>query len=232
MRLDKLLANAGIGSRSEVKRLIKLGLIGVNQTVVFDAGFDVDPQRDEVKVDGDPVSYQPFVYLMLNKPKGYVSATEDRTQPTVLSLIVGYEHRDLHLVGRLDKDTTGLIIITDDGALTHHLTSPKHEVAKTYVVNLDRPIEPSLVNTFQEGFSLGNGEKVKPSLITLQGNLSEVILTIYEGKFHQVKRMFAKFGYDVISLHRASVGALTLNDLPVGEYRELTPDEVKQLKSL
>ena len=232
MRLDKLLANAGIGSRSEVKRLIKLGLIGVNQTVVFDAGFNVDPQRDEIKVNGDPVSYQPFVYLMLNKPKGYVSATEDRTQPTVLSLIVGYEHRDLHLVGRLDKDTTGLILITDDGALTHHLTSPKHEVAKTYVVNLDRPIEPSLVNTFQEGFSLGNGEKVKPSLITLQGNLSEVILTIYEGKFHQVKRMFSKFGYDVISLHRASVGALTLNDLPVGEHRELTPDEVKQLKSL
>lgn len=232
MRLDKILANAGIGSRSEVKRLIKLGLIEVNQTVVFDAGFDVDPQRDEVKVDGDPVSYQPFVYLMLNKPKGYVSATEDRTQPTVLSLIIGYEHRDLHLVGRLDKDTTGLIIITDDGALTHHLTSPKHEVAKTYVVTLDRPVDPILVSTFQEGFSLGEGEKVKPSLLKIQSNMNEVRLTIYEGKFHQVKRMFAKFGYEVTSLHREAVGMLTLNDLPVGEYRELSAEEVKLLKSL
>ncbi|MGA0097723.1 MAG: pseudouridine synthase [Bacilli bacterium] len=232
MRLDKLLANAGIGSRSEVKRLIKLGLIEVNQTITFDAGLNVDPQRDEVKVDGDPVSYQPFIYLMLNKPKGYVSATEDRTQPTVLSLIVGYEHRDLHLVGRLDKDTTGLILITDDGALTHHLTSPKHEVAKTYVVTLDRPIDTSLVMTFKDGFSIGEGEKVKPSTLMLQSNATDVKLTIYEGKFHQVKRMFAKFGYEVTSLHRAAVGTLTLNDLPVGEYRELTPEEVKQLISL
>ncbi|MEY3431160.1 MAG: hypothetical protein RIS53_58 [Bacillota bacterium] len=232
MRLDKFLANAGVGTRSEVKNLIKLGVVLVNNELIQDSGYDVNPERDEVLVDESPVVYQEYVYLMLNKPKGYVSAREDRKDPTAFSLIQGYEHRDLHLVGRLDKDTTGLLIFTDNGQLTHHLTSPKHDVGKTYHVTLDQPIDKKLIPVFKAGFSLGEKEMVKAAELVLLENNHQVALTIYEGKFHQVKRMFSKFGYQVIHLHREAVGELTIGKLKEGEFRELTPAEVAKLKSL
>lgn len=232
MRLDKFLANAGVGTRSEVKNLIKLGGVLVNQEVILDSGFDVNPERDEVLVDEAPVSYQEYVYLMLNKPKGYVSAREDRKDPTAFTLIQGYEHRDLHLVGRLDKDTTGLLIFTDNGQLTHHLTSPKHDVGKTYHVTLDQPLDKKLIDIFKAGFSLGEKEMVKAASLNLLTNPNQVSLTIYEGKFHQVKRMFSKFGYQVVGLHRHAVGGVTLGNLKEGEFRELTHNEVAKLKSL
>ena len=232
MRLDKFLANAGVGTRSEVKNLIKLGVVLVNQEVILDSGLDVNPERDEVLVDEAPVSYQEYVYLMLNKPKGYVSAREDRKDPTAFSLIQGYEHRDLHLVGRLDKDTTGLLIFTDNGQLTHHLTSPKHDVGKTYHVTLDQPLDIKLIDIFKGGFSLGEKEMVKAAALNLLTNPNQVSLTIYEGKFHQVKRMFSKFGYQVVGLHRHAVGDVTLGNLKECEFRELTHNEVAKLKSL
>jgi len=232
MRLDKFLANAGVGTRSEVKNLIKLGVVLVNQEVILDSGFDVNPERDEVLVDEAPVSYQEYVYLMLNKPKGCVSAREDRKDPTAFSLIQGYEHRDLHLVGRLDKDTTGLLIFTDNGQLTHHLTSPKHDVGKTYHVTLDQPLDKKLIDIFKAGFSLGEKEMVKAAALNLLTNPHQVSLTIYEGKFHQVKRMFSKFGYQVVGLHRHAIGDVTLGNLKEGEFRELTHNEVAKLKLL
>lgn len=232
MRLDKFLANAGVGTRSEVKNLIKMGVVLVNGDEVWDSGFAVNPDQDEVIVDEAPVAYQEFVYLMLNKPKGYVSAKEDKKDPTAFSLIHGYEHRDLHLVGRLDKDTTGLLIFTDNGQLTHHLTSPKHDVGKTYYVTLDQPLDKKLMDVFKEGFSLGGKEMVKAAELNLLPHTNQVSLTIYEGKFHQVKRMFSKFGYQVVELHRHAVGDLTLRDLKEGEFRELTAAEVAKLKSL
>ncbi len=209
-----------------------MGVVLVNNELIQDSGFDVDPERDAVLVDESPVAYQEYVYLMLNKPKGYVSAKEDRKDPTAFSLVQGYEHRDLHLVGRLDKDTTGLLIFTDNGKLTHHLTSPKHDVGKIYHVTLDQPIDKKLIQVFKDGFSLGEKEMVKAAELNLLPNDHQVSLKIYEGKFHQVKRMFSKFGYEVLNLHREAVGELTLGNLKEGEFRELTNIEVAKLKSL
>lgn len=232
MRLDKFLSNSGIGTRREVKNLLKLGVIEVNDQVIIHGDFQVNPDQDKVVVDGDSLTYQPFVYILLNKPAGYVSATEDRDDPTVLSLIEGFAHRDLHLVGRLDKDTTGLIILTDDGALTHHLTSPKHHVGKTYLVHVDQPLDSALVDSFSKGFRLGERDAVMPSTLTILDDKTQASLTIYEGKFHQIKRMFAKFGFEVQSLQRTALGPIQLGNLRVGEYRELTLEEIHQLKSL
>jgi 16S rRNA pseudouridine516 synthase len=183
-------------------------------------------------VDDAPIAYQEFVYVILNKPKGYVSAKEDRDDPTVISLILGYVHRDLHIVGRLDKDTTGLLVITDDGKLTHKLTSPKHDVAKTYRLEVNAPIDETLVTAFTKGFALGESDKVLPSKLVILPTKNQALLTIHEGKFHQVKRMFAKFGYTVSELQRVAIGTLELGDLKVGEFRDLTKDEVTKLKSL
>jgi 16S rRNA pseudouridine516 synthase len=231
MRLDKLLANAGVASRANVKKFLKLGLVFVNGALATKADQAVDPSKDQVEVDGERVIYQEYIYLMLHKPKGYVSARVDHRDPTVMSLIEGYDHRDLHIVGRLDKDTTGLILITDDGAFTHHLTSPKHEIPKTYVVSVNQALDSSLVHKFASGFTLGQGEEVKASVLVITEE-NKANLTIYEGKFHQVKRMFEKFNFEVTALHRASVGQLSLGNLPEGAFRELTPEEISQLKSL
>jgi 16S rRNA pseudouridine516 synthase len=232
MRLDKFLAHAGVGTRSEVKNLIKMGVVTVNGEVVFASNVNVTTDQDSILVDESPVTYQEFVYLLLNKPAGYVSAREDRKDPTVMSLVIGFEHRDLHMVGRLDKDTTGLILLTDDGKLTHRITSPKHDVSKTYWVEVNSPIDEVLIETFAKGFGLGENDKILPSTLTILPNKKEAHLTIYEGKFHQVKRMFSKYGYTVVALQRIAVGPLGLGELKPGEFRELTAAEVTQLKSL
>lgn len=227
MRLDKMLARSGVGTRSEVKKLIKLGMIAVNQEVVFNAEMNVEPTVDQVQVDGQSIRYQEYVYLMLHKPAGLISATYDPKEPTVMSLIQGYEHRDLHIVGRLDKDTTGLLLLTDDGRLTHHLTSPQHHIPKTYRVTVDQPIDFTLADRFAKGFSLGEEGLLKPAVLKVTENPKTCLLTIYEGKFHQIKRMFARFKYEVIDLHREQVGELTLGNLPVGQFRELTQEEIQ-----
>jgi 16S rRNA pseudouridine516 synthase len=233
MRLDRLLANTGFGTRAEVKRLIKMGVVSINGMPAVSPQVSIDVTKDKVLVGEQIVVYQDYVYVMLHKPVGYVSARVDAVDPTVMSLVEPFAYRDLHIVGRLDKDTTGLLLLTDDGHLTHHLTSPRHDIPKTYQVEVNQPLDPALVQSFAVGFSLGADDVVKPAKLVIdQTGSTKATVTIYEGKFHQIKRMFLKFGYQVVRLHRDQVGSLSLGGLLEGTYRELTKEEVLQLKSL
>jgi 16S rRNA pseudouridine516 synthase len=227
VRLDKYLAHAGIGTRNEVKQLIRKGLVFVNQEVVKSADHNVHLPSDLVHVENQLVTYKEFIYLMLNKPQGYLSATSDPKEKTVLDLIDDHRHRDLHIVGRLDKYTTGIILITDDGKFTHQLTAPKYHVEKQYEVIVDKPIEASLVEAFKKGLKIDDYVTL-PADLTIHSERSASLI-IHEGKFHQVKRMFDSFLYKVESLHRSRFGSLTLSDLEPGSYRELTQDEYQSL---
>lgn len=228
MRLDKYLANSGIGSRSEVKRFIKDKLVKVNGEVIKSESFNVDENKDIVLFNEKEVKYQKFYYFVLNKPTGYVSAVIDNVYPPVMDLLPEYSFVDLFPVGRLDVDTTGTLLITNDGDLTHKLLSPKYHVDKTYFVEVDKKLDKTLVGKFKQGILL-DGELTLPAdLLILSDTTCE--LTIHQGKFHQVKRMFKKFGYEVTKLDRKSFAFLNHEDLELGKYRELTQDEINKLK--
>ncbi len=228
MRLDKYLANSGIGSRSEVKRFIKDKLVKVNGEVIKSESFNVDENKDIVLFNEKEVKYQEFYYFVLNKPTGYVSAVIDNVYPPVMDLLPEYSFVDLFPVGRLDVDTTGTLLITNDGDLTHKLLSPKYHVDKTYFVEVDKKLDKTLVGKFKQGILL-DGELTLPAdLLILSDTTCE--LTIHQGKFHQVKRMFKKFGYEVTKLDRKSFAFLNHEDLELGKYRELTQDEINKLK--
>jgi 16S rRNA pseudouridine516 synthase len=227
MRLDKFLSNAGVGTRSEVKLLIKKGWVTVNDALVKSSDFSVKENNDIVKVEDQVVTYKAFVYLVLNKPEGYLSATTDPKEKTVMDLIDDHRHRDLHIVGRLDKYTTGIILITDDGTFTHQLTAPKYHVEKQYEVIVDRVLNESLVEAFKKGIKIDDYVTL-PAQLTLHGDFTASLI-IHEGKFHQVKRMFEAFGCKVTSLHRSRFGSLTLDNLEPGSYRELTISEYENL---
>lgn len=228
MRLDKYLANSGIGSRSEVKRFIKDKLVKVNGEVIKSESFNVDENKDIVLFNEKEVKYQEFYYFLLNKPTGYVSAVIDNVYPPVMDLLPEYSFVDLFPVGRLDVDTTGTLLITNDGDLTHKLLSPKYHVDKTYFVEVDKKLDKTLVGKFKQGILL-DGELTLPAdLLILSDTTCE--LTIHQGKFHQVKRMFKKFEYEVIKLDRKSFAFLNHEDLELGKYRELTQDEINKLK--
>jgi 16S rRNA pseudouridine516 synthase len=233
MRIDKMLANLGFGSRKEVKKILKDGAVRVNGQIVKDAKQQVDPDKDVVTINGETVEYKEFIYLMMNKPPGVVSATEDLQDETVIDLL---EMEDLIFepfpVGRLDKDTEGLLLITNDGQLAHRLLSPKKHVPKTYFAVIDGEVTERDVEAFKNGVILDDGYKTKPGELKIlkSGLTSDIELTITEGKFHQVKRMFQAVGKRVIYLKRISMGPLKLDEtLELGEYRELTDDEIKQL---
>ena len=230
MRIDKYLANAGVGSRKEVKKLIKDKHVSVNGELVRSDKIHI-ADHDVVCVDGEEISYQEYVYYMLNKPAGYVSATEDNFDPTVMDLIDDY-HKELFPVGRLDKDTEGLLLITNDGQLAHRLLSPKHHVDKTYYAVIEGIVDQSDVEAFKEGIQLDEF-MTKPAcleILALKGEKSEVEVTIQEGKFHQVKRMFIARGKKVQYLKRTAMGPLELDpDLPLRAYRPLTDDEIHSL---
>lgn len=231
MRLDKFLVETGIGSRSEVKRYIKAKQIRVNNVVTTKPEQHIDPNIDVVCYRDEKITYAEYDYVMLHKPKGVVSATEDPVDQTVLDLLPNQYHR-VFPVGRLDKDTTGLLLLTNHGQLAHLLLSPKHHVHKVYEVTLEKPIDQTIVPLFKEGITLEDGYVCLPSDIVI---LSEtcVHLMIYEGKFHQVKRMFKSVGNRVVALKRLQMGTLSLDDtLNVGEYRLLTEDEIKSLEQL
>jgi 16S rRNA pseudouridine516 synthase len=228
MRLDKYLAHAGVGSRQGVKKLIKNNVVFVNGELATSAEQNVDPTIDTIHVDDQEVRYEEHVYLMMHKPSGLICATEDAREKTIMSLVTGYEHRDLHIVGRLDKYTTGLILLTDDGTLTHRLTSPKYHIKKHYAVTVDQPLDPSLVEKFQRGLTIEDGFKTLPATLTIE-SATQANLMITEGKFHQVRRMFEKVGYEVITLHRFQIGPLKVANLAVGEIRPLTKDELSSL---
>lgn len=236
MRLDKYLADMGEGTRQEVKKYIRRGSVTVNGELVRSPERKVD-ERDQVCLDGRKVSYAAEEYFMLNKPAGVVSATEDKRDRTVLDLIREKKRKDLFPVGRLDKDTEGLLLITNDGALSHRLLSPRHHVDKTYYVEVQGYVTEETRAAFQRGVNIGTEEE---SLVTMPArleileagqSLSRVRLTIREGKFHQVKRMFLSQGMEVSYLKRESMGSLRLDDsLAPGEYRPLTEHEIKRLK--
>ena len=233
-RIDKILSNLGYGSRSELKKFCKNGLVKVNGKVINNPGVQVDVENDEIIFDGEKVTYKEFIYLMLNKPDGYISATFDKRDPIVLDLI---DKEDLVFepfpVGRLDKDTEGLLVLTNDGQLAHRVLSPKKHVPKTYYAKIEGIVTEEDIKAFAKGVTLDDGYETMPAeLIILKSDeISEIELTIHEGKFHQVKRMFESVDKKVIYLKRLSMGKLKLDEnFALGEYRELTDEEVKMIE--
>lgn len=231
MRLDKYLAACGLGTRNEVKKMLKTNVVTLNGDVVRDPATQLDADTAEVVVNGEELRYRQYVYIMLHKPEGVVSATGDRWHDTVLDLLEGnYSEHPLFPVGRLDRDTTGLLLLTDDGALAHELLAPKKHVEKTYLAQLDLPADAADVAAFAEGIALEDFTTKPAILLPLEGNSARVVLT--EGKYHQVKRMFEARSKQVLSLHREAMGPLELDpELSPGDWRELTEEELAALKS-
>jgi 16S rRNA pseudouridine516 synthase len=233
MRIDKVLSNLGYGSRKDVKKLLKDGAVKVNHVVVKDAKQHVDPENDLVTLNGEEIHYREFIYLMMNKPPGVISATEDNRDETVIDLLeIEDQVFEPFPVGRLDKDTEGFLLITNDGQLSHKLLSPKKHVPKTYFAVIEGEVTEEDIEAFKNGVTLDDGYETKPgALVILKSGLtSDIELTITEGKFHQVKRMFQAVGKRVIYLKRLSMGPLKLDEtLELGEYRELTEDELEML---
>ncbi|AIQ63557.1 RNA pseudouridine synthase [Paenibacillus stellifer] len=235
--MDKVLGNLGYGSRTELRKQAKMGLITVNGEIVKDSGAHVDPYQDVIEIAGERVFYRKHIYLMMNKPPGVLSATEDRRDRTVLDLL---DEKDAAFepfpVGRLDKDTVGLLLLTNDGALAHELLSPRKHVPKTYLATVEGEVGQSDVEAFAHGVELDDGYMTLPAKLTVLSRerrnvvISHISLTITEGKFHQVKRMFQAVGKKVVFLKRISMGDLSLDEsLPEGKYRELTEAELKLL---
>ena len=234
MRVDKLLSNVGVASRAELKKYCKQGLIYVNGKVINNPGVQVDSENDEVMFNGEKIVYREFVYIMLNKPDGYISATFDKYDPIVLDLIdQSYLVFEPFPVGRLDKDTEGLLVLTNYGQLAHRVLSPKKHVPKTYYAKIEGKVTQEDILAFEKGVVLDDGYETMPSQLKIlkSDDMSEIELTIHEGKFHQVKRMFESVGKKVVYLKRLSMGKLKLDEsLELGEYRELTEEEVKLIE--
>lgn len=233
VRLDKFLSEMGVGTRSEVKKILKSKQVTVNGDTVIKPETKIDTDNDMVCYKGTQISYQKYEYYMFNKPAGCVSATEDNLHRTVMDYITDAVHDDLFPVGRLDIDTEGMLLITNDGTLAHELLSPAKHVAKTYYAKIDGMVTEDDVNRFKNGVDIGEDKLTKPGkLVILKSEpISEIELTITEGKFHQVKRMFEAVGKKVIYLKRISMGSLKLpDDLALGEYRALTQTELDGLK--
>lgn len=235
IRLDKFLATAGYGSRKEIKKLTRDGNVSVNGKPVRDSSIHVSQANNLVTVNGVNVIYREFVYLMLNKPGGYISATEDTRDATVLELVPAkYSHYELFPVGRLDKDTEGFLLLTNDGKLAHELLAPKKHVPKTYLAEVAGQVTETHQEAFSKGVILDDGYKTKPAELKIlsAGNTSKIELVIHEGKYHQVKRMFAAFDLKVVCLKRIAMGGLPLDEaLELGEIRELTDGELDLLKN-
>ncbi|WPC41459.1 pseudouridine synthase [Clostridium sp. JS66] len=236
-RLDKILSNLGYGTRKEIKALVKQGLVEIDNEVVKDSGMKIDPDDKEIRVSGEMVNYRENIYLIMNKPDGVVSATFDNYDETVVDLL-DPEHQAFKPfpVGRLDKDTVGLLLLTNDGELNHRLISPKWHVDKIYYAEIDKPVDQDDIEKFKMGITLDDGYKCLPGKLKIlesDENGSKVEVTIQEGKFHQVKRMFNALDKNVVYLKRIKFGPMELDlDLEEGEYRELSEDEIKSLKSI
>lgn len=230
MRLDKFLANMGVGTRSEVKQLLQKGSVKVNQNIVKLPKLHVNPNSDEIMVNDEVVSYIDKVYIMLNKPKGYISATEDEVHPTIIDLIPEYAHLNIFPVGRLDKDTEGLLLVTNDGQFNHEVMNPNKHVSKTYEVYSKHPITQFDIDKFKSGIELSDG-KLKPAILKKVDNYVSHV-TIYEGKYHQVKRMFHSIENEVLELKRIKIAQLELDhNLDLGSYRLLTQIDFDNLKN-
>ena len=229
MRLDKFLANSGIGSRKEVKELIKQGLVFVNDERIKNSDKNIDEIKDVIKIRDKCIEYRKYVYIMLNKPQNVISATEDNKHKTVIDLIRGYDTYNIFPVGRLDIDTEGLLLLTNDGKLSHNLLSPKKHVEKEYFVKLKENINDIDINKVENNIEIEDGYICKKAKIKRLSK-NELNISITEGKFHQVKRMFKAVGNEVIFLKRVRMANILLDkNLKSGEYRELTEDELKGL---
>lgn len=229
MRLDKFLANMGVGTRTEVKQLLKKGKITVNTSVEKSPKSHINPTEDIVCVNEKQVEFVNNVYIMLNKPKGYISATHDESNRTVIDLIPEYQHLNIFPVGRLDKDTEGLLLITNDGQFSHDLMSPSKHVSKTYEVTSQNPVTKADIDAFKKGIILSDGP-VKPAQLTRINETTSQV-TIYEGKYHQVKRMFHAIENEVLELKRLKIANLALDEnLKSGEYKLLSDKELKLLQ--
>ena len=229
MRLDKFLANSGIGSRKEVKELIKQGLVFVNEERIKNSDKNIDEINDVIKIRDKCIEYRRYVYIMLNKPQNVISATEDNKHKTVIDLIKGYDTYNIFPVGRLDIDTEGLLLLTNDGKLSHNLLSPKKHIEKEYFVKLKENINDIDINKVENNIELEDGYICKKAKIKRLSK-NELYISITEGKFHQVKRMFKAVGNEVIFLKRVRMANILLDkNLKSGEYRELTEDELKGL---
>ena len=230
IRLDKYLSNMNIASRSKVKEILKGGRVRVNSKVETKGDVKVDPEADVIEFDGVRIFYEQYRYFMLYKPQGCVSATKDRLSDTVLDILKDENTDGLFPVGRLDKDTEGLLIITNDGKTAHELLSPAKHVDKKYIVHLDKAIDDEAIRQIEGGIDIGDDKPCLPCKIEKIED-DKVFITIREGRFHQVKRMFAAVGITVTFLKRISMGAVTLDEnLQPSEYRRLTDEEVQSLK--
>ena len=234
IRLDKYLADIGIGSRSEVKKYIKKGQVKVDNQLIKDIGYKVNLDKEKVYFDNNLLEYNKYIYLMLNKPAGVVSATRDNVHKTVIDLIDKKYQKNIFPVGRLDIDTEGLLLITNDGQLAHDLLSPKKKIPKTYYVKVQGQVTNKEVKEFENGLIIDDNFTALPAKLEIleSGQVSKVNVTIYEGKFHQVKRMFEAVGMKVIYLKRISMASLELDkNLEISSYRQLTDDEIRKLKT-
>lgn len=232
LRLDKYLADMGVGTRSEVKKAIAKGQVSIGGMVVKRPETKIDTGQDEVEYQGRSVSYVEYEYYMLNKPAGVVSATEDKKEQTVVDLIESRLRKDLFPVGRLDKDTEGLLLITNDGKMAHRLLSPKKHVDKVYYARIKGNVSQADVQAFSDGLDIGEKQRTLPAKLAVlkADEISEIEVTIHEGKFHQVKRMFEAVEKEVLYLKRIRMGCLELDDtLLPGTYRKLTEKEISEL---
>lgn len=225
-RLDKIIGMQTEYSRKDIKKLVMQKRVKINGNIILKSDIKIDINKDIISIDGNEINVIKNVYLVLNKPMGYISATEDRSQATVLDLIdEKYMHRELFPAGRLDKDTTGLMIITDDGQFAHNILAPKKHISKTYEVMIDIPTTNEMVEGFKNGVMLNDGE-CKSAIMEITGEYSATVV-LTEGRYHQIKRMFGCFGAKVVKLHRIKMGNLSLpTDLKEGESRELTEGEL------
>lgn len=233
-RLQKVMAHAGIASRRKSEKLIKQGIVKVNNQVIKEPGFKVNPAKDNITVNGKSISKEKKVYILLNKPTGYITTTDDPYQrKTVLDLIDDIPQR-VYPVGRLDRDSRGLLLLTNDGKLTHKITHPSHEIKKEYLVEIQGSLTKKDLNKLENGIHLGN-RKTAPAKAKIIRNINKntiFSLTITEGRNRQVRRMCEKIGYKVIDLKRIRLNFLTLDGLKEGEFRYLKKEEINKLKNI
>ena len=233
-RIDKIIASQGQYSRSEVKKLVKDGRVTLDGTVIKSSDIKTDPNINNIAIDGKSIGYKKHLYLMLNKPQGVVSATEDTDHKTVIDLVPKALKRDgLFPAGRLDGDTVGFVLITDDGDFAHRILSPKNHIMKTYHATLQRPITQDDIDAFRNGIELKDGTLcLEAQVKALDGDEPMAEIKICEGKYHQVKRMFAALGNKVVFLKRVKMGALALDEnLEEGQCREITPEELSLIQT-
>lgn len=234
MRLDRVLGNMGYGSRKDLKKLIKYGAVKIDGEIVKKSSINIDPYNNLIEINGEKVKYREYIYIMMNKPQDVISATFDNKHKTVIDLLDDrYLHFEPFPMGRLDIDTEGLLIITNDGKLSHEILSPKKHIPKTYYAHVRGNVNEKDQEAFKKGVTLDDDYTTLPAQLNIieSGEVSKVELTIYEGKFHQVKRMFMARNKEVIYLKRMAMGELKLDDsLELGEYRELTDEELDILR--